>query len=264
MKENNENLYDISERIKQVLDYLNVSVKDFSTNLGYKRPQSMYDFLSGRVKPSFDFFKMFVESEYSLNINLAWLIAGKGDMVLPESRTFKNQSTEIELVKKENNTEFRDLGNGKFLISTPIINQKYANVYVKRLQDTDAIAALRKHAVTAKELHFGEYLSVELDSNVSLGIAKTSQAPGSIVTGRKFVNWTNPSLGELAGMDCILILPNEIVVTTIKEYDGVNRNITINTGKQDLQDDRTINANDILEFYEIQIITNYDVNEFVN
>jgi len=167
----------------------------------------------------------------------------------------------LELIKTEGNSEFWDLGNARFLISTPVINQKNAKVYIKRLQDTEALAALPRHAVTTKELHFGEYLSVELETSVTLGAQKTNQARGSIVTGRKFANWTNPALGDLAGVDSILVFATEIVVATIKEYDEINRNITFNNSNKDEQ---TVNAHDILELYEIDIITNYDTNAFIN
>lgn len=51
MKENT----DISERISQMLDYLDVTRNVFAKSLGYNRSQSIYDIINGKSKPSFDF-----------------------------------------------------------------------------------------------------------------------------------------------------------------------------------------------------------------
>ncbi|HEA28393.1 MAG TPA: hypothetical protein ENH91_00095 [Leeuwenhoekiella sp.] len=76
MKENTE----ISERIKQLIDFLGVNKNQFAKDIGYDRTQTVYDIVNGKAKPSFDFFNRFINSEYSERVNVEWLIAGKGSI----------------------------------------------------------------------------------------------------------------------------------------------------------------------------------------
>ena len=79
---------EISERIFKVLDFLNVKPQQFAKQLGYSRPQMIYDVLKGKAKPSFDFWERFFNSEYSERINGSWLITGKGPMeIFPNTGT---------------------------------------------------------------------------------------------------------------------------------------------------------------------------------
>ncbi|MCF0060143.1 hypothetical protein MUK70_12900 [Dyadobacter chenwenxiniae] len=82
MQENRENITEISERIKQVIEYLQLTPSSFASNLGYKRPQSIYDYTAGKVKPGFEFFNLFLQSEYAPVINVSWLISGQGEMLV--------------------------------------------------------------------------------------------------------------------------------------------------------------------------------------
>jgi hypothetical protein len=70
----------ISERLLQVIDFLNITSNDFAKKLGYNRSQIIYDVLNGKSKPSFDFFNKFYNSEYSGNIDPEWLLTGNGEM----------------------------------------------------------------------------------------------------------------------------------------------------------------------------------------
>ncbi len=53
---------DISERLSQLIDYLNVSKNEFAKKLGYNRSQTIYDIINRKAKPSFDFFNKFFNS----------------------------------------------------------------------------------------------------------------------------------------------------------------------------------------------------------
>lgn len=71
---------EISERIKQVIDYLKVNPNVFAKTLGYERSQTIYDIMRGKSAPSFDFFNKLENSEYSVKINTKWLLTGKGEI----------------------------------------------------------------------------------------------------------------------------------------------------------------------------------------
>lgn len=68
---------EISERIKYLIEFLNVTQNKFATVLGYDRAQTIYDILNGKSAPSFEFFRRLFLSEYSDMINHIWLFTGK-------------------------------------------------------------------------------------------------------------------------------------------------------------------------------------------
>lgn len=77
MQEFNQKNTDISERISEMIESLNVSINQFAITLGYKRSQAIYDMIKGKAKPSFDFFHKLLNSEYSALVDIEYLITGK-------------------------------------------------------------------------------------------------------------------------------------------------------------------------------------------
>lgn len=77
MQENTE----ISSRLQMMLDHLGVNAPEFAKKLEYNRPQTIYDILNGKAKPSFDFFHRLENSEYSDTFEYKWVIGGKGEML---------------------------------------------------------------------------------------------------------------------------------------------------------------------------------------
>ena len=74
----------------QIVDFLRITKSEFGKKLGYLRPQTIYDAIEGKSKPSFDFFQRFANSEYSEVINLEWLITGKGNMQKKNGKASEN------------------------------------------------------------------------------------------------------------------------------------------------------------------------------
>jgi len=87
MQEKMKNNTDISERIIQMLEYLDIKSNNFALKIGYSRSQMLYDIINGKSKPSFDFFNRFINSEFSAIIDLEWLISGKGLMIKEQQLT---------------------------------------------------------------------------------------------------------------------------------------------------------------------------------
>ncbi|KFF13091.1 hypothetical protein IW15_10010 [Chryseobacterium soli] len=75
----------ISERLQQMIDYLNIKPNEFARRLKYNRSQAIYDILSGKSKPSFDFFDKLYNSEYSEIFNFRWIIGGEEEMLKQEN-----------------------------------------------------------------------------------------------------------------------------------------------------------------------------------
>lgn len=102
MQEKNK---EISARLQYLIDFLHVTPQEFARKLGYPRAQNVYDMLSGKAKPSFQFWEKFFNSEYSEKINGIWLITGKGSMstnngfvVVQEPSTNEVKDLQTELI----------------------------------------------------------------------------------------------------------------------------------------------------------------------
>ena len=81
MKEKNA---EISARIDEIICILHTNPNKFANALGYSRAQTTYDILEGKSAPSYDFFKRFTMSGYSVFINLRWLLSGEGNPIVEE------------------------------------------------------------------------------------------------------------------------------------------------------------------------------------
>lgn len=81
MQEKNTENTEISERISQMIDFLEINKNEFARKLNYDRSQTIYDITKGKSAPSFDFFQRFYDSEFSEIINPIWLFTGKGNML---------------------------------------------------------------------------------------------------------------------------------------------------------------------------------------
>lgn len=84
-KENKNKNAGISARIKDVIDFFKDTPNGFAIKLGYKRAQTVYDILSAKSAPSYDFFSRFIDAGFSDRINMDWLIGGKGRMLKEEA-----------------------------------------------------------------------------------------------------------------------------------------------------------------------------------
>ncbi|TDQ25537.1 helix-turn-helix domain-containing protein [Tenacibaculum caenipelagi] len=82
------------ERLKQILDYYNLSASNFADKIDVPR-SSISHLLSGRNKPSLDFI-IKVETAFD-EVDLNWLVYGKGSF--PPNT--KSQEKEINIEKNE-------------------------------------------------------------------------------------------------------------------------------------------------------------------
>lgn len=69
---------EISARVAEMIEFLHETPNSFAKSLGYNRAQTLYDIISGKSAPSYDFFYKVANAEISAHINIKWLITGKG------------------------------------------------------------------------------------------------------------------------------------------------------------------------------------------
>ncbi|ARV13235.1 helix-turn-helix domain-containing protein [Gilvibacter sp. SZ-19] len=87
-----------SKRLKQIMDYYGLSSAAFAETIGVNR-SSISHLLSGRNKPSLDFVIKVVESFEE--VELYWLLNGKGEFPKAGATTYTEETPEIEQTKIE-------------------------------------------------------------------------------------------------------------------------------------------------------------------
>jgi hypothetical protein len=84
---------DFSERITQIIDNEKEKISTFSKKLGYGDKKNLYDVINKGILPSFEFFYLFILSEYSEIYDIKWLVTGEGQMYRNSSQKVPNKTT---------------------------------------------------------------------------------------------------------------------------------------------------------------------------
>lgn len=80
-----------SQRLEYILKYLNLNAKSFSEELGYERPQIIYDIIKGKTKTISGNIASKILSVFP-EINKVWLLTGEGEMLKDDT---KNEAVEV-------------------------------------------------------------------------------------------------------------------------------------------------------------------------
>lgn len=87
-----------SDRLNNLLNYLNINAKSFSEELGYNRPQVVYDIIKGKTKGISESIANKITSVFP-EVSKIWLLTGEGNMLknetvitteIPEDSTTEN------------------------------------------------------------------------------------------------------------------------------------------------------------------------------
>ena len=112
-------------RIKRFIEIQNLTSSNFANEIGVQR-SSVSHVLSGRNKPSLDFITKI--KERFPEINLEWLIIGKGSMIsVKEKIEGENRNDSLE-IKLDDNKSF---GNDKGSLETKFVNESLSNDIIK-------------------------------------------------------------------------------------------------------------------------------------
>ena len=111
-QEKNKKNAEISARVAEFLEKIEVTPNNFANKLGYPRSQTVYDIINGKSAPSYDFFRRLAMSEFSETCNLDWLLTGRGEMLKTNGATgntsymgqpsLSNKGSEITASNQEN------------------------------------------------------------------------------------------------------------------------------------------------------------------
>ncbi|MGV3557773.1 helix-turn-helix domain-containing protein [Larkinella arboricola] len=75
----------IGDRLQQLIDALDISVREFARQLGEKRGEKVYHILHGRLKPRYETLEKILQTYPDVNAD--WLLRGEGLMfrTLPQT-----------------------------------------------------------------------------------------------------------------------------------------------------------------------------------
>ncbi|MCE6992073.1 helix-turn-helix domain-containing protein [Dyadobacter sp. CY323] len=181
---------------------------------------------------------------------------------IERSRKFSNgkeipslQDTDaLEIIKREDGTEFRHLGEDRYLLITPFVESYEFNEYFMQWEYLSYFDKLPKHAVVVESLNFGVHRSFECTGDAMDDGSRKAICDGDIVTGRRFEpKYWKKGLGLFKIMNFIVHSNESIFPASIAEYDVGNETIKcsfLNPHKTSYPD-VTIKLDDIQEIYSI-------------
>ncbi|MCE7072014.1 helix-turn-helix domain-containing protein [Dyadobacter sp. CY327] len=207
------------------------------------------------------------------HISREWLLYGIGEPLIDQnhykSLAKNNEDGSVvlenldriylELIKRDGGTEFRRIGDDDILIISPLVSQIPPKRYFDKLSESGFLNSLPKHSLVTNKLYLGTYCSfVVADGSIAATDPYELKA-GMIVTGRRFEKkLSDRKMDTIEGTQCVLVLLDRIIFTTISEWDSYESSLTcLNpiTGESDL----VLYDSDILEIYEIHAVTQYKV-----
>lgn len=77
----------VSERFQTIIDHYGLSAAAFSKELGFDRADKVYNILNGKFNPSYDI--LLAITNKFVDVNIDWLISGKGTMLKAEKLTLE-------------------------------------------------------------------------------------------------------------------------------------------------------------------------------
>ncbi|MEG0518287.1 MAG: S24 family peptidase [Bacteroidales bacterium] len=178
---------EISDRIKNIIDYKHVTINAFARILGYNRSQVIYDILNKKSKPGFDFFNKLLTSDISENISINWLITGEGNMLVTKSEqneglndNFLNENAHPKCTPKmhtqNNNLHTQNAHPDKKIdFSDPKFNMDFSE------DEADSIPRVQEYR-RASNLVAGEYHALETDASHGIPLIPTIAfaGPGAV------------------------------------------------------------------------------------
>jgi hypothetical protein len=266
------------DRLVQYLDYKAISVYSLESSIGVAKG-TIYRAIRQNANISSNVVSKIVAAYPDLS--LLWLFTGKGDMLtdgkdmgvrlseglevmattleaLEDSNDDEDGDHTLEVVKREDGTEFRDMGDGRWLMVTPLIEQYAYAGYHAGFTDSHFIDELPRHAIVVDKLHFGTYRAFTVKGDSMDNNSKEAISSGDIITGRKIdPKYWNNKLHLHKYQDFIIHTVDGIIVKRILEHNVNEGWITCHSLNEDKSTypDITVTFEEIKELYNIVSVT---------
>lgn len=257
-----------AERINYILLGLNTNKNRLGVSLGDKNGMRLTHVTSGRNGISEELARDITQAYPS--VDYKWLLTGEGEPPkLTPAAGKKNTGNAIaipyqeedtlEIIKRMDGTEFRDLGEGRFLMITPLIEQKAYGGYISGWADPVYIDELPKHAIVVEKLHFGVYRSFEVRGDSMNNGLLGSYPDGAIVTGRQLdrSKYMRSKLHLHDFQDFVIVQEEGIQIKRIVKHDVDNGIITCSSlnPDKDTYPDFELHLKDVRELFNVVTTT---------
>lgn len=194
------------QRIKEFIDSQGLTVASFEKIVGFSNG-SLASQIKNNKSIGVDKLENIVLTYPE--ISASWLLRGEGPMLKQVDESKKQQipepnasplpvpqpgdENELELIKREDSTEFRHLGDDQYLVICPLVEQYAYAGYTAGWSDNVYVDDLPRHTVVMKNLTLGVYRAFEVRGDSMDDGLRGSFADGNILTGRKLYqkHWRN-------------------------------------------------------------------------
>ncbi|WP_254563179.1 hypothetical protein [Dyadobacter diqingensis] len=251
----------VADRLRQYIEFKGLSVYSIENNLEVSRGS-----VSKIIAKGGSFGSSVLEKFLTIytDLNAAWLLTGEGSMINKaklESNAVEipfPEEHEMEIIKREDGTEFRYLGDEHYLMVTPLVSDYAYGGYVSGWSDATYVDDLPRHAIVVEKLHFGVYRSFEVKGDSMDDDSREAISEGYIVTGRRIdqKHWKN-KLHIHKYKDYVIHEYDGLIIKRIVAHDVDNGVITyesLNPNKE-LYPRTEISLSKVRELYNIVAVT---------
>lgn len=163
---------------------------------------------------------------------------------------------ELELIKREDLTEFRQLGEDRYIVICPLVRTEAFRAYPDIFEDPDFLSQLQKHAIAVDDLQFGEYMSFEAPIEHHGSSSEDFIGEGWIVTGKKVEKSTlKRGISFRKYPTYIVVVKRGILLLHVVDYDRDEQSIRFSGPENEHYPNSLIPFDHILELYSTIAVT---------
>lgn len=253
---------DKPHHITALIDYLKLNVSKFEREVG-AGASTISKAIDRNTTLGFGTIRKILD-KYP-NVNKEWLETGEGKMLLSEPakavRSPFRDAVDLGAWDEEDakevhrGKEFIDLGNGKYLLYTPLVPHTASMGYLKGYSDPEWLQELPQHAITVDKIPFGTYRTFIARGDSMRDGTERSILPNSKVTGRVIrQDLYRDSKLHLHKFQLFVIVHKEgITIKEITNHDVEKGLITIHSWNPDKKEypDMELELKDVLQLLNV-------------
>lgn len=245
----------ISDRFKKVRLYFKKGQKDFATGANIKQSQ-VSEIENGKRNITSS---IYLALEDAYRINRKWLESGNGEMMLSTDQENARDLGEVSYPIEPGETPFIDLGEGKYIMVVPLVNEYAYAGYLSGYKDPEYLDELPKHTIIVDKHHKGSYRAFEVVGDSMDNNTNESIMDRSIATGREIQQhlWTSKFHTHRFKDYVIVHKTQGIIIKRIINHDietGVITCHSLNPNKQ-IYADFDIHLDDVKQMFNIVVVT---------
>ena len=247
----------INERIKEVIEKLNLTAYQFSKKMGNKRHDTLYNILNNyESKPSPKTLDKIKET--FPEINYVWLLTGEGDMINSiENPIYKKEP----FIENKNGNSFIELSNGQLLMTMPLIETEAQAGLLDNYSNIEYLSETTQHSIIVDKVFRGRYIAFRVKGDSMDDDSKNAIANNYIVATRELLRDHWASKIRYNDFPYWVVYTSESKYPLLKEiinHDVENGNITFHSLNNSPEYcDFTLNIDEINAlFYVIDINRN--------